>query len=168
MAISLTITLDYDKNIYLSPNRSTVNLTNDLDSSTKHIVDEDLHNTLIEARDMQWIKKRAAPGYKTKRVKWYLLLDAFMKDYSDTQSLDQGPRMTALLKKAKIKDTVAANTTAIDSGMYESSAASGLKTLASYWGMLDWMKVLMILIITGECCSIPTSRKNLRREETET
>ena len=58
----LTITLDYDKNIYVSPNRSTVNLTNDLNSSPRHIVDEDLHNTLIEAREMQWIKKRAAPG----------------------------------------------------------------------------------------------------------
>ena len=120
----LTITLDYDKNVYVSPNRSTVNLTNDLNSSPRHIVDEDLHNTLIEARNMQWIKKRAAPGYKIKRVKWYLLLDAFMKDYSDTCSMKQGARMTALMKKARIKDTDAANKTAIDSGMYESSAAS--------------------------------------------
>ena len=120
---SLVITLDYDKNIYLSPSRSTANLTNDLDFS-KHMVDEDLHNALIAAREIQWIKKRAAPGFKTKRVKWYLLLDAFMHDYRDTLSLDQGPRITALLKKAKIKDTVAANTIAIESGMYESSAAS--------------------------------------------
>ena len=134
---SLVITLDYDKNIYLSPTRSTVNLTIDLDSSNKHIVDEDLNNALIAARDMQWSAKRAAPGYKIKRVRWYLLLDAFMQDYRDTQSLDQGPRMTTLLKKAKIKDTVAANTTAIESGMYESSAASALKTLASYLGELD-------------------------------
>ena len=121
---TLVITLDYDKNIYLSPNRSTVHLTDDLETTNKHTVDVDLHNALIEARDIQWVKKRAAPGYKPKRVKWYLLLDAFMQDYRDTQSLDQGPRMTALLKKAKIKDTVAANTIAIESGMYESSAAS--------------------------------------------
>jgi len=82
-------------------------------SSNKYIVDEDLNNALIAARDMQWSAKRAAPGYKIKRVRWYLLLDAFMLDYRDTQSLDQGPRMSALLKKAKIRDTVAANKTAI-------------------------------------------------------
>ena len=74
----LTITLDYDKNIYVSPNRSTANLANDLNSSNKHIVDEELHEKLIEARNLQWMKKRAAPGYKIKRVKWNLLLDAFM------------------------------------------------------------------------------------------
>ena len=38
--------------------------------------------------------------------------------------MKQGARLTALMKKAKIKDTAAANKTAIDSGMYESSAAS--------------------------------------------
>ena len=98
---SLVITLDYDKNIYLSPTRSTANLANDLDFSNKHIVDEDLHNALIAARDIQWIKKRAAPGYKTKRVKWYLLLDAFMQDYRDTLSLDQGPRMTSVTEESE-------------------------------------------------------------------
>jgi hypothetical protein len=120
----LTITLDYDKNIYVSPNRGTVNLTIDLNSSTKHEVDEDLHRTLIETRDLQWNKKKAAPGYKNKRVRWYLLLDAFMKDYSDTHFLEQGTRIIALLKKARIKDNVTANNTAIDSGMHETSAAS--------------------------------------------
>jgi hypothetical protein len=69
-------------------------------------VDEDLHRTLIETRELQWNKKKAAPGYRNKRVRWYLLLDAFMKDYSDTHSLAQGTRMSALLKKARIKDTV--------------------------------------------------------------
>ena len=120
----LTITLDYDKNIYVSPNRSTANLANDLNSSNKHIVDEELHEKLIEARNLQWMKKRAAPGYKIKRVKWYLLLDAFMKDYSDTGSFKQGARMTTLLKNAIIKDTDTANKTAVDSGMYETSEAS--------------------------------------------
>ena len=96
----LTITLDYDKNIYVSPNRSTVNLTNDLNTSTKHIVDEDLPTILIARRELQWNKKKAAPGYKNKRVRWYLLLDAFMKDYSDIHCLEQGTRMIALLKKA--------------------------------------------------------------------
>jgi hypothetical protein len=120
----LTITLDYDKNIFLSPNRSTVNLANDLNSYTRHIVDEDLHTILNATRDLQWRLRRAVASYKIKRVKWYLFLDAFMKDYSDTHSLEQGPRIIALLKKAKIRDTVAANYTAFDSGMYESSAAS--------------------------------------------
>ena len=69
---SLMITLDYDKNIYLSPDRSTVNLTDDLETSYKHIVDEDLHNKLIETRGMQWAEKRADAGYKIKRVRWYL------------------------------------------------------------------------------------------------
>ena len=130
---SLVITLDYDKNIYLSPSRSTANLTNDLDFS-KHVVDEDLHNALIGAREIQWMKKRAAPGFKTKSVKWYLLLDAFMQDYRDTQSLDQGPRITALLKKAKIRDTGAANTIAIESGMYETSAASASEDFSHILG----------------------------------
>jgi hypothetical protein len=58
----ITITLDYDKNIYVSPNRGTVNLTNVLNLSAKHIVDEDLHQTLIETRELQWNKKKAASG----------------------------------------------------------------------------------------------------------
>ena len=126
---SLVITLDYDKNIYLSPTRSTANLAIDLDSSNKYIVDEDLNNALIAARDMQWSAKRAAPGYKIKRVKWYLLLDAFMLDYRDTCSFEEGPRMAKLLKNAKIKDNVAANAVAIESGMYDSSAASASSIL---------------------------------------
>ena len=95
------VTLDYDKNIYLTPNRGTVNLTNLLNSSAKHTVDEELHQTLSEMRDNQWNRKKAATGYKNKRVRWHLLLDAFMKDYSDTHSLTEGARMAALLKKAK-------------------------------------------------------------------
>jgi hypothetical protein len=74
------VTLDYDKNIYLSPNRGTVNLTNLLNLSAKYTVDEELHNTLSEMRDNQWSRKKAATGYKNKRVRWHLLLDAFMKD----------------------------------------------------------------------------------------
>ena len=120
----LTITLDYDKNIYVTPHRSTANLARDLDASTKHIVDEELHDKLMEARNLQWMKKKPAPGWKIKRVKWYLLLDAFMKDYSDTGSFKQGARMTTLLKNAIIKDTDTANKTAIDSGIYDSSGAS--------------------------------------------
>ena len=126
---SLVITLDYDKNIYLSPTRSTANLAIDLDLSKKYIVDEDLNNALIAARDMQWSAKRSAPGYKIKRVKWYLLLDAFMLDYRDTCSFEEGPRMAKLLKNAKIKDNVAANAVAIESGMYDSSAASASSIL---------------------------------------
>ena len=63
------VTLDYDKNIYLTPNRGTINLTNLLNSSAKHIVDEDLHQTLSEMRDNQWNRKKAATGYKNKRVR---------------------------------------------------------------------------------------------------
>jgi hypothetical protein len=46
------------------------------------------------------------------------------KDFSDTNTLEEGARLTALLKKAKIKDFVQANQKAIDSGMYETSEAS--------------------------------------------
>ena len=48
----------------------------------------------------------------------------FLKNFSDTNALTESARMTALLKKAKIKDSVQANQKAIDSGMYETSEAS--------------------------------------------
>jgi hypothetical protein len=64
-------------------------------------VDEDLHQTLSEMRDNQWNRKKAATGYKNKRVRWPLLLDAFMKDYSDTHSLTEGAKMTCITEESE-------------------------------------------------------------------
>ena len=75
-------------------------------------------------RDNQWNTKKAAAGYKIKKVRWYMLLDAFMRDISDTKAHTTGARMTALMKKAKIKDTVQANQKAIDSDICVTSEAS--------------------------------------------
>jgi hypothetical protein len=78
----------------------------------------------IVTLDTRTGRKQLATGYKIKRVRWHLVLDAFMMDYSDNNVLTEGARLTSLLKKAKNKDTVQANQKAIDSGMYETSESS--------------------------------------------
>jgi hypothetical protein len=50
--------------------------------------------------------------------------NAFLKNYSGARSLETGERRSAVLRKAKIKDTVNANKNAIDTGLYDSSEAS--------------------------------------------
>jgi hypothetical protein len=88
------ITLDYGKNIYLSPRRETEPLTRLLNRLKRPDVYAELHNILCDLRDNQW-NVRIAQGYKYKRVRWYLQVDAFFQDYSDTNSFEKGPRLKA-------------------------------------------------------------------------
>ena len=55
--------------------------------------------------------------------------------------------MTKLLQKAKIRDNVAANTVAIESGMYESSAASASEDFSQILGG-SWIGVIVLKILT--------------------
>ena len=73
----------------------------------------------------------------------------------DTHSRTEGARMAALLKKAKIRDTLQANQNAIDSGMYETSEASeDLEELPKHDGLTErWFREAAYI--------------NLRREATE-
>ena len=57
-------------------------------------------------------------------MRWYLQVDAFFKDFSDTDSFDKGPRLKALLRKRKIPDDVQSNQIAIESDLFETSAPS--------------------------------------------
>jgi hypothetical protein len=119
----ITVTLDYDKNIYLSPRRQTENPTNLLNGLKKLDVYEELNKTLSDLRDNQW-NVRTSLGFKYKRVRWHLQVNVFFKDFSDTDSFEKGPRLKALLRKRKIPDDVQSNQIAIESGLFETSAPS--------------------------------------------
>ena len=82
-----------------------------------------LHKTLCDLRDAQW-NVRTTPGFKYKIVRWYLQVNAFFQDFSDTDSFDKGPRLKALLRKRKIPDDVQSNQIAIESDLFETSASS--------------------------------------------
>ena len=55
---------------------------------------------------------------------WYLQVDAFFQDFSNTDSFEKGPRLKALLRKRKIQDDVLSNQFAIESDLFETSAPS--------------------------------------------
>ena len=117
------VTLDYDKNIFLSPSRGTDHLTrllNGSKSSQVHIV---LNKTLCDLRDSQW-NFRPTPGYKFKTVRWNLQVSAFFEDYAATNSFDKGPRLKALLRKRQIKDNKESKQRALESDLFETSAPS--------------------------------------------
>ena len=57
-------------------------------------------------------------------MRWYLQVNAFFQDFSDTDSFDKGPRLKALLRKRKIPDDVQSNQLAIESDLFETSAPS--------------------------------------------
>ena len=117
------VTLDYDKNIYLSPSRGTDHLTKVLKTAKNCEVHCVLNKTLCDLRDAQW-NFRPTPGYKFKTVRWYLQVNAFFEDYAATNSFDKGPRLRALLRKRQIPDNKESKQRAIESDLFETSAPS--------------------------------------------
>ena len=117
------VTLDYDKNIYLSPSRGTDHLTKVLKVIKNCDVHFVLNKTLCDLRDTQW-NFRAPPGFKFKTVRWHLQVNAFFEDYAATNSFDKGPRLRALLRKRQIPDNKESKQRAIDSDLFETSAPS--------------------------------------------
>ena len=117
------VTLDYDKNIYLSPSRGTDHLTKMLKTAKNCEVHCVLNKTLCDLRDAQW-NFRPTPGYKFKTVRWNLQVSAFFEDYAATNSFDKGPRLRALLRKRQIPDNKESKQRAIESDLFETSAPS--------------------------------------------
>ena len=107
----------------MSPSRETDHLTHVLNGLKNVEVHCVLHKTLCDLRDAQW-NFRTTPGYKFKIVRWYLQVNAFFQDFADTNTLEKGPRLKALLRKRKIPDDVQSKRIAVESDLFETSASS--------------------------------------------